>query len=245
MEPLSDYIQRSTGRQVLQLNSQSYQQFLQKAQQQQFDLVYAPVHYAALLTEEHGYKPLLLFAAPYQPVVISKRLASMDEISSAKALRIATPNQSALVSRMVMQKIGPAAHIEWVVKSTHDRSLYALLSDEVDAAIVSSFFLSGVGEDARSRLKVLASYGVVPGDVLLARQALLTHEPQLQKAVDHFSGSAESTRFVERWKLEVQFKPVDPQLLAPYKALAEAQSKAANDHPNSAAFPGTEKRPTK
>lgn len=226
MQPFAQYIERTLNRKVILSTARSYEQLLTSAQKNKYDFAYSPAHFAAQLINQNHYHPLLLLDVSYSALIVSLEKSDIKNPSDLRQKTLAIPNLLALVTRLALDELANTGVAEQdltlLKKSTHDRALLALLSGEVDAAIISTTLIAALPEETIEKLHIVEVYGDVIGDVIITNQKLAKTSPELvENIIKHFPTSPEAKDFVDRWKFNIVLRPISAEELEPLGRLAQ------------------------
>jgi len=166
----ADYVEEVTKLSVKIEVATSYEEFLRKAREGQYDLAYAPSHFALDLIRHHNFQPLLTSNYHYQSIIISKRTSDYYSINDLAQTTIAIPNPYALVTRAAQIDIrnsGNHSTITYQIQSTHDRTVMAVLQNKANAGVISSGAYDSLSASMKNKLKVIHRLGDYPDDFLL------------------------------------------------------------------------------
>lgn len=224
MEPIADYYQRKTGHTVLIKNAPSYEEFLARAQRGEYDIAYAPAHFAALLCSDYNYLPQMLFDVGYSALIVTMEKSTIKNPKDLVGKDIAIPQD--LVVRTTLDQLAKLdieeKDLSLFKKSTHDRALHSLFTGGVDAAIISTSLTVSLPIDTLEKLHVVEVYGDMKGDVLIMNKKtvdLISADLINNSAID-FESSPESKILKKRWKFNLQLRPISNAELSPLKKLA-------------------------
>ena len=221
MQSLVKYIERVSGRQVSLITANSYARFLQNAKEGQYDLAFAPSHFAAVLSDGYHYEPLLLSGGKSRTLVVSHIDSNIKTIEDLQNKKIATPSKLAHVSLIAFKQFSLLGigtdKLQIIKKSTHDRSLHAVLSHEVDAAIISEVMFTRLSANMKKRIHIIEAYDGLLGSVILATEDNKSIDTLIHKIKNDFPSSPERKQLFSAWSNIFILTPVTKEQLLPLK----------------------------
>lgn len=184
-KPLIEFLEEQTQKKVFLEVLSSYQELLTAEASEKCDLVACPSHLALALWQDQQFSPVMLWLGTFSSRILVKKNAPYKTLADLKMQTIAIPDRLALVTlamerKLIEQSLVAMRDYQFRVRSTHDRALYALITGEVDAAIISSSFHGKLQPPFRESIRVLSEIDGLVSDVyLLSPNSSLLKKPGL------------------------------------------------------------------
>lgn len=141
--PLRDYLIKELKHDIIFETAPDYDTFLERCRQRKYDLILTAPHFALLTTDTGLYEARATYQKPLSAVILVHAESKFHKLEQLARKSIATPPHQAIITmagkyHLMESGLSGNRKSRYVLTKSHSASLYAMLSGEADAAIVSS-----------------------------------------------------------------------------------------------------------
>ncbi|WP_101760428.1 phosphate/phosphite/phosphonate ABC transporter substrate-binding protein [Oceanicoccus sp. KOV_DT_Chl] len=159
----------------------SYEDFLRAVCHQQFDIVFSPSHFAAFFIDKCQYQPLVRSTAKVQPILVSNAKNPIKNVDELVAKKLTLVNELSLVSMaglsLIKQQLGADfAKVSLVERLWNDRTLFSVISGEVDAAVIPLAVVNYMPLSVREKLYTFPLGPTLNPDLVLFSMAAVNSD---------------------------------------------------------------------
>jgi phosphonate transport system substrate-binding protein len=168
-QPLATALGTKLGKPVVLLTAPDYRQFVQRIEQQDFDLVIIGPHTARYAQQQADYQPMLIGRAKLSALLVVKRDGAIQRPEQLSKSHIAMPDAltaTSMLGEEWFHKQGMAPTLHYY--AFHNAAAMAVQHGDVDAAIVNKTALAHMPASLRDDLRILAETRALPNMVMLA-----------------------------------------------------------------------------
>ena len=180
--PLMAHLQKSLGLTNIVLETPpNFKSMYKRIQENGFDVLLSPPHFARLAQKRFGWHPLVMLQAEHHSVLLAQEGTGPANLEALRGGTIAVLDNSALVVMIMMEalaKKGLQVNRDFKVLETrnYESSQIAVKQGIAQAMVFRS--QGFIDTNARDHLKVLFEAGTLPGYVIIASPS--TPKAQLQ-----------------------------------------------------------------
>lgn len=222
--PLRDYLQEKLHRPVILLTAPSYDIYMQRAANFEYDLYFTAPHMAALAETDSGYRRISLMNRELRGYVLVRQDSAIHTLNDLQGHLIAMPESTAIITILgesLLQEHGlrPGKNIRVEYTPSHNNAIHALSSSKADAAIVSGGIYDATPPDKRQGLNILAKTKTLSYVMFMASPKLPERDyQQLHRVMLQFTAKGPGKEFFEKSKYGDmgEIRDQDMQQLKPY-----------------------------
>ena len=223
-QPFRVYLEQTLKRPVELVTATNFATFHKSTLAGDYDLVVTAPHLGRLAQTEGGYIPLATFKATNRAMLVTARVTPLKSIQNLRGHAVAVLDRFALITSQTLvwleaQGLREGTDFRLLETSSHNSSVYSVLSGESVLAIISPAGWVQMPDNVQDSLQVFASLPAIPGLMLLANPRLAREVPRLKSTLLAFSpDSPEGKQFFEatRYQGIREITPKDMKLLDPY-----------------------------
>jgi phosphonate transport system substrate-binding protein len=211
-QPFRTYLEQTLKRPVELVTATDFATFHKSTMAGDYDLVVTAAHLGRLAQTEGGYIPLATFKATNRAMLVTARATPLKSIQDLRGHAVAALDRFALVTSQALvwleaQGLREGTDFRLLETSSHNSSVYSVLSGESVLAIISPAGWGQMPANIRDGLQVFASLPAIPGLMLLANPRLAREVPRLKSALLAFSPDLpEGKQFFEA----TRYQSLDP-----------------------------------
>lgn len=199
--PMREYLQQSLGRPVEVLTANDFRSFAHATREGKYDLVVTAPNLGRMAQVDSRWEPFAQYEPGIPALLVSSAAASDVAVSGLKGKSLALANPQSLVALVGVRWLSGQGLVEGrdyqVVRTPNDDSLGTVIrSGAAPFAIMSMGEFKAKPEALRQSLRIVTEIATVPGFLIMANPAMLSHERQkLTEAMVRFPGTDEGRRF--------------------------------------------------
>jgi len=182
-KPLKMHLEQTLNRPVILETARNFSEFALSATRYEYDIYYAPPHFALLAEQESGYRRLAKFSVALYGAVLVRKDGPVQEPAELRNRKIAMPDFTAAVTFLGESWLrdegltpGQDVHVEYFV--SHSNALMAVLNRSADAAVLAPSINRATPPNQRENLRELARTASVARTMFMASPKLAEEEYQ-------------------------------------------------------------------
>lgn len=231
--PLKQYLEKSTSYAVTFLTAPTFEKFVERTQEQRYDIVFTAPHFALLAEERAGYERLARFSRELTACVFVRKDSKVKSLADLKGSAISTPDSLAIVSVLgeVMFKnagLVSAEDVKFVRTPSHNNAIISVASKSSEAGIVAStvyeqFVSKGFN---KNKFKLLNCSEAVPTAMFLVKGSVSEEDKDmLMKVLLTFSQSRDGKVFFKKTPFKGMRPVADHDMKVLEKYMAELKAR--------------------
>ena len=202
--PLRDYLETALHRPVILITAPSFDVYVNRAGQYEYDLYLTAPHFAALAESQSGYKRVSRLLRELDGSLIVARGGPVKTIADLKGRVVATPDRLAIITMLgeaLLQdnQLIPGKDVTVQYTPSHNNAIVAVASGQADAAVASGAVFDTMAPDVKDKLEILTHTGKVPHMMFMASPKIPDPDYQaLRQAMLKFNAAGAGKVFFEK-----------------------------------------------
>lgn len=202
--PLRDYLESALHRPVILITAPSFEMYVNRASQYEYDLYLTAPHFAALAESQSGYRRVSRLLRELDGSLIVARGGPVKTIADLKGRTVTTPDRLAIITMLgeaLLQEnnLMPGKDVTVQYTPSHNNAIVAVASGRADAAVVSGAVFDTMPLDVKERLEILTHTSKVPHMMFMASPKIsLPDYLALRQAMLQFNASGAGKRFFDK-----------------------------------------------
>lgn len=230
--PLKFYLEKRLNRPVILVSAPSFQSFLTRAANYEYDLYLTAPHFAALAEQEYHYTRVSRVSKRLSASILVNKQGEIKQISDLKNGTVVVPTQLAIVAMLAEQLLAKnnlinGKNITIEDAHNHTNAMLAVQTGKAQAAIVGTVVFDATPLDFRKKFTVLATTPSVPSIMFMASPKLTRSDYEaLRTAVLDFTAKGAGHEFFHSTGNGDMVPITDSEMkaLAPYVKILKARS---------------------
>lgn len=196
-QPLRAALQGALEMPVEVATARDFTAFVQRALAFDYDIAVTTAHQAAVLRDDAGFIPLLTYQADFEAVAVSTTDSGITGVRDLDARPVLGLNPASLVTLWGIDLLDKsqvrAKSLAYITAS--DSVAELLLRGEAAAGFMSLANFQKLAPEVRTRLRIIARSGPLPGRVYLLSPKCAAREKAVRAMLVSFAGSDAGQRY--------------------------------------------------
>lgn len=193
--PLIKYLERELNRPILITSAKNFKTFINRANNQEYDIYYTAPHFAALAEKQKKYERIVGFNKKLHGDVIVLKTSPFKSILDLENKHIVTPDRLAIITLIGENFLrnhglipGKSVFIRYL--RSHSSAIHAVALHQADAAIVVGGLIKRMPPVVSNNLRLLATTGNIPHSMLMLNSMLpMKEKNRIREVFNQFGES--------------------------------------------------------
>jgi phosphonate transport system substrate-binding protein len=172
-QPLKVFLQETLNRPVTLVTAPSYEEFIKRTQEGQYDYIMTAPNLGRLAEKRDGYHRVVRSVHEIQGIYLVNKASKIQRLQDLEGKTL-TLVKASMIGQMAIRQLKALGleegkNITFRYTSTQNNAMYAPLRDEGDASVTGRQLWEDIGDTFRNEVRVIDKTAIVPGFMIMAR----------------------------------------------------------------------------